>query len=486
MTARQRATKNGHAPTPAVGNRSATAATHVIDVVPSPTFVPRRMQALTSPSRGLGFRNSCVMLCLALASGIGVPRIGAQVRPGSPPPTAAVDPSVAVTLSESLRRAREARPQVDVAAAGVERARGTARLGALIPNPQSSAQGDARTPTRQATLSQPLGWMVRRGADVSAGRAIVARAAADSAQVLADVGRVVQRAFFGALAADEALRLATEQAHLADSLVVLADRRVATGDISAIERDQLALEAARARLSQSRARALARVARVEFARAIAWIGTAPPRPEGSLNDGVDATRDTAEANTPTVDAIELRILPSLSAALADSAAAASRQRAVGLARIPIPSVVAGVEWGAAGAPAVGSRDARVTPIFGLSMPLPFWNQGREALAEARGAAQESAARAAEARLTAAAMLRSARIRVAEAALRARYARDTLYPDATRIRSGSVRLYDAGRTGLLPVLDALRVERDVALTLVQELLGFQEARADLNALLGQWP
>lgn len=486
MMARKRATKHRDAPTPRACNFSSASTDDVMSVVQSHAYVPSRMPASPSPPHRISHRHSRVMLCMALASGIFALRIGAQVAPGVPPRTTGLDSSVTVTLSEALMRARARRPQVDVAAAGVDRARGASRLGALIPNPLSNAQRDERTPTRQATVSQSLGWLVRRGADVSAGRAVVARAAADSAQVLADVGREVQRGFFGALAADEALRLAMEQTRLADSLVVLADRRVAAGDISAIERDQIAQEASRARLAQSRARALARVARVEFARAIAWDGPAPPRPEGSLTDGVDATNDAARADAQSVDAAELGMLPSVRGALADSAAAASRQRAARLAQIPIPSFVAGVEWGATGALLTGSRDARVTPIVGLSMPLPFWNQGREALAEARGSAQESAARAAEARLTAVATLRSARIRVAEAALRARFARDSLYPDATRIRSGSVRLYDAGRTGLLPVLDALRVERDVALTLVQELLGFQEARADLNALLGRWP
>jgi hypothetical protein len=40
--------------------------------------------------------------------------------------------------------------------------------------------------------------------------------------------------------------------------------------------------------------------------------------------------------------------------------------------------------------------------------------------------------------------------------------------------------------VLPVLDALRAERDVARTTIAELLAFQEARADLNAVLGRWP
>jgi len=390
-----------------------------------------------------------------------------------------------LSLAQALERARIARPQSALAAAGVERARGSARLGSLVPNPAAAAQRDDRTPTRQATVTQPLAWLVRRGADAEAGRATVARAAADSVQLIADVGREVQRAFYGALAAEERLRLVSEQLRFADSLVTLADRRVSAGDISALERDQIAQEASRSRLASAQARALARVARVEFARAVAWERVEPPRAAGSLANGLDVPAETTFFER--VDPAELMALPLVRTAVADSAAGAARFRSARLAQIPIPALVAGVEWGSADATIVRSRDARrVTPIVGLSMPLPFWNQGREASAEARGVALEGAARAAEARLTAVAALGTARIRAVETATRARFARDSLYTEAIRIRAGAVRLYDAGRTGLLPVLDALRVERDVALTLVQELLAFQEARADLTALLGQWP
>ena len=70
--------------------------------------------------------------------------------------------------------------------------------------------------------------------------------------------------------------------------------------------------------------------------------------------------------------------------------------------------------------------------------------------------------------------------------RARFARDSLLPEARRVRAGAVRLYEEGRTSVLPVLDALRAEREVARATVAELLAFQEARADLDAVLGRWP
>jgi outer membrane protein TolC len=97
----------------------------------------------------------------------------------------------------------------------------------------------------------------------------------------------------------------------------------------------------------------------------------------------------------------------------------------------------------------------------------------------------SAALAAEARVETAARLAAARLRLRESRERARVARDSLQPAARRLREGAMRLYESGRSGILPVFDALRGERDTAQLLIQELLAFQEARADLIALLGRW-
>jgi cobalt-zinc-cadmium efflux system outer membrane protein len=375
-----------------------------------------------------------------------------------------------LTLEQALAHAQATRPQVALATAGVDRARGAKRVAGAIPNPNAQLETDNIAPTRKMTVVQPLAWLPGYVATRAAGSAGVDRAVADSMQLVADVGREVRRAFFGALAADERLRLLTEQAGLADSLVVLAARRVSAGDISALERDQVAQEASRARLVASQARLAARVARVELSRAIAFTSAAPPRAAGPLGDGLDVVArldTTAEANER----------PALRAALADSAAAAARLLAARLSQIPVPSLIVGREWGEI-------APLRST-VLGLSMPLPLWSQGRERVAEARGIARESAARVAEVRLTNGALIDGARMRVVETAERARFARDSLLPDARRIRAGAVRLYEAGRTGMLPVFDALRAERDVAQTVVQELLAFQEARADLAAALGQW-
>jgi len=90
----------------------------------------------------------------------------------------------------------------------------------------------------------------------------------------------------------------------------------------------------------------------------------------------------------------------------------------------------------------------------------------------------------ETRLESARALREARVRLVESSGRARFARDSLLPQAALLRGRAVRAYQAGETGILPVLDALRSEREVVLGAVQDQLAYQEALADWYALLGR--
>lgn len=82
------------------------------------------------------------------------------------------------------------------------------------------------------------------------------------------------------------------------------------------------------------------------------------------------------------------------------------------------------------------------------------------------------------------MAREQTVRVEHRWRRAHLARDSLLPSAARIRDGTVRQYAAGRATVLAVFDALRAEQDIILTVINDLLAFQEARADLDALLGR--
>jgi hypothetical protein len=58
------------------------------------------------------------------------------------------------------------------------------------------------------------------------------------------------------------------------------------------------------------------------------------------------------------------------------------------------------------------------------------------------------------------------------------------PAAASVRARAVRAYQAGETGILPVLDALRGEREVTLGAIQDELAFQAALAEWGALIGR--
>jgi cobalt-zinc-cadmium efflux system outer membrane protein len=143
----------------------------------------------------------------------------------------------------------------------------------------------------------------------------------------------------------------------------------------------------------------------------------------------------------------------------------------------MPSVDVGADWSDPSLP------GKTLGLIGVSLPLPLWNRGGAAVARARAEARQSAYAAAEARREATQRLGELRVRLAESAERARIARDSLVPAARDVRARATRAWQSGQTGVVPVLEALRAEREVAAAAIDELLTFQAVRADRWRLLG---
>lgn len=373
-------------------------------------------------------------------------------------------PTDSLSLDQALERAARDRGAVAAAAAGVAEARAALRTAGSVPNPTVSLSYSESPPTRHLTLDQPLDWLLRRGPEREAARAGIARAAADSAQALAGLLRDVRVAFYRALAARQAQALVLAQASLADSVARTAAARLRAGDISLLEQEQAAQEAARARQTASSAREAALVNEADLARVIAAEGP-PPHAAGPLDAGLDRLPDST---------LDFSGIYTVRAAAADSAVAAFQARSADRRRVPLPSVTSGVEWGDPTLPgALG--------VIGIALPLPLWNREGGPAGEAQARAVRAAALVREARLDAHRQVRQARIHLIEAAARARFDRDTLVPAAGSLRARAIRAYRAGETGILPVLDALRGERDIELAALQDQLAFQEALADWYAL-----
>jgi outer membrane protein, heavy metal efflux system len=378
-------------------------------------------------------------------------------------------PGDSLLLSQALEHARTARGTLVAASAGVAQARSALRVAGAIPNPTVSYSHSESTPRNHLLVDQPLDWLLRRGHDRSAARSGVDRALADSALAVYGLTRDVRVAFYRARASTLAEALVHAQAALGDSVARIAAARLRAGDIALLEEEQAAQEAARGRQAYAVAREAARADAAELSRAIGWEGV-PPAPAGPLDAGLDQLPDTA---------IDLSVLPVVRTAVADSAAAAALARSAASSRVPLPALQSGAEWGDDAQPGA-------LAVVGVSVPLPLWNLGNGTVGEAQARAAGAAAQARESRLEAERQVRLARIHLEETALRARFARDTILPGAAVLRERAVRAYRAGETGILPVLDALRGERDASLSALQDQLAFQEALADWYAYTGREP
>ncbi len=375
-----------------------------------------------------------------------------------------------LTLDAALARAHQLRGDTRVAAATVSEARAQHSIAGQVSNPVGSYQYTGDTPRQHATVSQSFDWWLVRGANRAAASAGIARAVADSTLTVADIAADVRLAFFEALAAQQAYDLA---------LRLEAHRRLPEPHRRAPlrERRHLALRGRPGATGSSPGGAARSRVRVSHSP---WHGPSLPaashgpgsstelNPAGALDEGLGS-----DAEPPA----DIAALPFVQAAVADSTIADYRRQSAGRARIPLPALEAGADWDDP------TNPGRTYFVFGVAIPLPIWNQGGAGLDVARAQSEQAAGLAQEARLEGARRVAEATTRRREAATRARIARDSLLPSATRLRERATAAYRAGETGVVPVLDALRSEREIALGAILDLLAYQDAVTEWNRLLG---
>jgi cobalt-zinc-cadmium efflux system outer membrane protein len=364
-------------------------------------------------------------------------------------------------------QARIGRGTIAGAAARVAQARAAFRVAGTVPNPIVSYSHSESAPRFHFLVDQSLDWLLRRGKERQAARFEIGSAQADSSLTTAEQDREVRVAYYTARAALVAESLGIAQAAVSDSVARISSLRLRAGDISLLEAEQARADAARSRQSLSSFRESAQVAASDLGRAVGLDPAAPPMPVDQLDTDLDHF---------AIETVPLEGVPVVRAAIADSSSAAALARSARIGAIPLTTLQSGVEWEDPTEPNAGAL-----ALFGVSIPLPLWNHGAGSAAEAEARASEAAAGVREARLTTAQRVEATRIHLVESGVRARFARDSLLPAARALRERALHAYQAGETGILPVLDALRSERDAALAGVQDLLAFQTALADWKTL-----
>ena len=376
----------------------------------------------------------------------------------------------AMTLADAWQSALQHRGLAHSVRADIAAASAGVRLAGQAPNPTLSASYTGAAPRGHLLLDQPLSWMLTNGADGDVARAAQLRSRIDSTVQLARLGADVRRAFYGALGRTERHRLLGDQQAIADSVLRIARRRYQAGDVSQFEVDQVELESKlQSQLLFAEADEVA-VSRIALASAIAWPDASLPPLDGSLDDGLS----DASIPEPGPD------LPAVLAAQADSSVAALSVHSAERTRIPFPSLQLGTEWNDPADP------GHVFAVVGLAIPVPIWNHGGAQVAQAQARADGAGAQVIEARMASRRSIEEARIRLSGTTTRALFARDSLIPAATRLRTRALAAYRAGETGLVPVLEAIRREREVQLGEIEALIAFQDAVASLQELLGVTP
>lgn len=356
----------------------------------------------------------------------------------------------ALTLEDALSRAFDGSPQLSAATHELSAVEAEAKLAGRLPNPELSVSleniaGDGTYQGADAAeltieLSQPIELGGKRRLRREA--AELGRQLAVNGERLArvDVQTETRRRFVAVLAAQEGLALAREHAELSATSLAAAEERIKAGKAPAIDRLRLQGEASQANLAVTRAERTLVTARQalaaswgdpqpDFDRVAGNLGTLPPVP---TQDKVEATLEQSAA------AINRRINTDLLGKELEQARAA---------RIPDPTLTAG--W------RQFEESDENAWLFGISFPLPLFNQGQEAVAVAGSRFNSARACEISARNEARTTLRNAWQALADAKATAEALDSQVVPAAAEGFAAAEFGYRSGKFGLLELLDAQR-------------------------------
>lgn len=382
-------------------------------------------------------------------------------------------PDAPLTLDALLSSAAVANPSLRAARAGADATEGAFLQAGMRPNPDVSFLQEGFGPSERTStglVSQRIELGGKRGArlDVASyGReAALARLDARNAALRAQV----IDAFYGLLAAQRQLQVATESADIARRTLDSADKRVRAGKISPVEAGKARVAEVGAQIELQRARAQAAVQADRLAtitgesavreRAVAGDIETLPTPE-PLAEMVARTD-----GAPLVRTARAQMLRS------DAAIRVERAR-----RVPDITVSAGMKHMVTGG--VPFNQA----VIGVSIPLPLFDTNKGALLEAAHNAEQAEAEFDNERASLRLQLASAYTNFQNAAAEAQRLKSEVLPAARDTLVAMSRGFDLGKFAFLDVLDAQRTLYQEQSRYVQALTTAHLAYAELGRLEG---
>jgi outer membrane protein, heavy metal efflux system len=384
----------------------------------------------------------------------------AQAPPPPSPLTFDAALEYATTYNLAIQAARQGRAirEANIQAAGQR------------PNPSFSTDVSRDIPHQSFSFDIPVEIGGQRQRRISAAKEELTLADVDVQAGLRAMRRQLREAFYGLMAADERVRVATAIVEIVTRVRDAAQARFEAGAVPRLEVMQTDLVVSRAEAELDAARSERTAAQATLA---AVLNAPPQQPlvlQGSLDEHTAFPSFNAALTTATTSNTDLVSLDR------QIAIESQRLELLRAQRTPVPVFSFGALFNAPGSFRVGP-----TAAFGIDLPLFSRNQG-EIAASIATTAQLRSQREATRRAVENAVY-AATTRVDAAHRQTDTYRQRLIPVATELESLSEESYQAGRTSVLGVFEAQRVLRDLVREALQAALDLQKALAELEELIG---
>ena len=410
------------------------------------------------------------IIAAALAAGAWASPLQAQTAA----PVAA-DP--VLTLDEALRAAGAGSPAVDAAQSGITAAEAQRGIASLRPNPSidamvenvagTGAYSGLRSTETTVGLSLPLELGGKRSARVAVANAQLDRATLEAAIVQADLRLRVTQAYNEAAAGQRRAAITREQVGIAADALRAARVRVQAGRASPLEEQRADVARLNAEGAAERSERTARVALENLGRLVG-------RPSASLDAAWFARVGGVGPDVPVATADTL----AAAAARADLTTATAQVRLAQTQRTPDVTV------SAAARRLEATND--MAGVFGISVPLPIFNNGRAGVDLASAQRQQASAQRRVALLDAEQAIALARADAANAATTARNATGPTLAAAQEAARIARIGYREGKFGQLDLLEAERTLAETRAAAIAALAAYHDAQARLERLTAPAP
>lgn len=377
-----------------------------------------------------------------------------------------------ITLNQALTLAGVSSPNVEAAEAGVSAAEQGRNVARLRPNPSVSVEvenvagtgpyrgiGESET---TVGFSLPLELGGKRGARVGVANARIDRARLETAVVSADLRLRVTQLYIVAIAAERRLTVAREQLRIAEEALRVAADRVMVGATSPIDEQRAQVQLVNARTEVERAERNVAVTRSNLERLIGQPIT------GDLDQ---PWFDRTGTFGPTA-AINIEGTLAYAVATSDYSIADANVRLAQSQRMPDLTLSAGTRR-------IESSNSQAM-VFGVSVPLPFFNRGTASVAQANAERGQADARRRGVRLDVDTQIADAIADRDNAAAAVRASGPALEAAIESARIARVG-YGQGKFDQLILIDAERTLLQTRIAQIDALAAYHDAEARLARL-----